>query len=66
MLVKSSLLSLVTPSTSSATSAPNFSVMSASVMSVSSTTSCKSPAAQVVESIIRSDSMNATRKGWVK
>ena len=63
-LVKSSLSSLVTPSTSWATSSPNSVRMVSSVMSLqSSTVSCRKPAAMVGASIIRSVRMLATDTG---
>ena len=56
--------SLVTPSTSSATSTPNSFSMSSVVASVSSTTSWRSPAQTLAASSRRSAMMPATLTGW--
>ena len=66
-LAKFSWLSLVTPSTSRATSSPNCSRTTSSVQpSTSSTQSCSRPAAMVVASSIRSVRITATATGWLK
>ena len=57
--------SLVTPSTISATSLPNFCSTSAIEEGVSSTTSCRIAAAIVAPSRCRSARMSATAIGWV-
>ena len=57
--------SFVTPSTSSATSEPKISVISCSVITVSSTTSCKIPATIVSLSNSRSARMIPTHNGWI-
>ena len=58
-------VSLVTPSTKSATSSPKIAVISSSVMTVSSTTSCRIPATRVSLSSSRSARMIATQSGWM-
>ena len=57
--------SLVTPSTISATSLPNFCSTSAIEEGVSSTTSCRIAACSVAPSRCRSARMSATATGWV-
>ena len=63
--VKLILESFVTPSTSSAISAPNSFLMSFDVARVSSTTSCNSPAHTLAVSRRRSVMMPATLMGCV-
>ena len=58
--------SLVTPSTRSPTSSPKSSISCFSVYSVSSTTSCKSPATIVSSSMPRSASISATAMGCIR
>ena len=62
---KGILSSFVTPSISRATSRPNSWVMSSRVQSVSSTTSCRSPATTDWVSMPRSTSIAATERGWI-
>ena len=57
-------VSLVTPSTSRATSSPKAAVRSASVVGVSSTTSCSRAAAMLSVSMPRSSTRRATASGW--
>ena len=57
--------SLVTPSTRTATSAPNSALTSPMVRPVSSTVSCSSAATRVVVSMPISASRIATASGWV-
>ncbi len=57
--------SLVTPSTRTATSAPNSALTSPMVRPVSSTVSCSSAATSVVVSMPISASRIATASGWV-
>ena len=59
-----SLLSLVTPSTISASSGPNVEASSSLVMPVSSSTSCNSAAAMVVGSRRSSARISAVASGW--
>ena len=65
MLSTSMLVSLVTPSTSSATVSPNRPDTSASEVSVSSTVSCSSAAHTTSQSILRAAKMMATSTGWL-
>ena len=60
-----SCVSFVTPSTKLATSSPNILLSSASVRTVSSTTSCSIPATIVSLSSSRSASIFATQRGWI-
>ena len=55
----------VTPSTSSATSAPNSCAISSSVITVSSTISCKRPATMVSLSSSSSARIMDTQSGWI-
>ena len=64
--VKSSLLILVSPSTSSAISSPNWAFTWGRVMRVSSTTSCSSPQATLTASSRQSARLWATDRGWKK
>ena len=57
--------SLVTPSTIVATSAPNPASTSATVISVSSTASCRSAAARQISSSPISATIRATEIGWL-
>jgi len=59
-------LSLVTPSTTWAISSPNSSRIRSIVVSVSSTTSWRSPAATATVSSFMSARMAATSSGWIK
>ncbi len=56
----------VTPSTTCATSGPNSSRIRSIEVSVSSTTSCSSPAAIVTTSSFMSASRSATSSGWTR
>ncbi len=58
--------SLVTPSTTCAMSWPNTSRMRSMLVSVSSTTSCSSPAATATTSSFRSARMAATSRGCTR
>ena len=58
------LVSLVTPSTSRATSAPKADLTSSMVMGVSSTTSWSREAAMLSVSMPRSSTSRATASGW--
>ena len=58
------VLILVTPSTTCATSGPNSSWIRSMVVRVSSTTSCRSPAAMATASRRMSASRSATSSGW--
>ena len=62
---KSSLLSLVTPSTQRATSSPNSLRTSSTVTLVSSTTSCSRPVSRLTTSMRMSARMWATISGWI-
>lgn len=64
-LWNSSLSSLVSPSTSSATLGPNFSASSLLVMPWSSITSCSSAAMMDCTSSFQSAHSSATATGWV-
>ena len=57
--------SLVTPSTSSATSGPKAAFTSSAVVSVSSTESCSSAATTESVSKPRSTTRHATATGWL-
>ncbi len=59
------LPSLVTPLTRKATSLPNWSSISLSVRSVSSTVSCRMPAIIVSSSMFHSWSSFMTARGWI-
>ena len=59
-------LILVTPSTTWATSGPKSSSMRSIVVSVSSTTSCRSPAAMATTSSFMSARKSATARGWIR
>ena len=65
MLSTSMLVSLVTPSTSSATMSPKSPATSESEVSVSSTVSCRSAAHTTSQSILSSARMMATSTGWL-
>jgi len=60
------LLILVRPSTRSAISGPNNSLISSRVAKVSSTVSWRRPAATVAMSILMSARMAATSRGWMR
>jgi hypothetical protein len=64
-LCSSMRVSLVTPSTSRATSAPNWRPISFSPTAVSSATSCRSAVAMVAVSSRWPARMPATASGWV-
>ena len=59
-------LILVTPSTTCATSGPNSSWMRSMVVSVSSTTSWRRPAAMATASSFMSARKSATASGWMR
>ena len=65
LLVYCTRVSLVTPSTMSATGAPNWWAMSAWVRGVSSITSCSSAAQMESSSRPRSTEMSAAATQWV-